>query len=238
MLLPHERDILLEIDNKNFLCVIPNGFGLNRIIQYHCSFYDNRNSLLIYLSVDQISLKVSQRQANYRKGGIHIVSPRTFLHDLMNHNIESNLISALVITNIEKVKPNCLEPFICFVIRKVNKHCLIKCFSEDAIGLNKVNLDELMAQLFVEKLILLPRFDQRINIDKEINHVKIKMRRQLKEMEICLSEMLRSLKTKKLTRPRELDKYKTNFTEETQISLPDEDSKKKKKYFKLGKRSV
>lgn len=212
-MLKFEKEILKTCTNKNHLLILAEGLGILEIIRTELMLYDYDYTLTILLNffeeeIEFLSRKIKlknfasilsqDRNKAYKQGGIFSVSQRMFITDLLNENIEIKKISAVFINKTEKLTRMSTECFIVQLIRKTNKDCVIKCYSEKPYYFSNslIFLDEMFQSLKIDTLILFPRFHEYVKeslLSLYINEHKLTLNKEIKELQVYLMDIIQSV---------------------------------------------
>lgn len=212
-MLSFEKEVIESCTNKNHLLILSEGLGIMNIIRTELLFYDYEYTLTILLNFyeDEINFLLrkvkiqnftnilsNERNKLYKQGGIFYVTQRMFITDLLNKNIEINKISAIFIANVDKLTPMSTECFIAQVVKKTNKDCVIKSYTEQPFFLANsiILLDEVFQSLKLDTLVLFPRFHETVKNSLKpfyINEHKLTLNKEIKEIQVYLMDIIQSL---------------------------------------------
>lgn len=120
----------------------------------------------------------SVREKMYLEGGIHFVTTRVLVVDLLKKRIPIELITGIIVLKAHKIVESCQETFALQLYRKLNKTGFIKAFSSnaEAFTIGYSHLEKTMRNLFVKELYIWPRFHSQIQSslkDGEIQAIEL-----------------------------------------------------------------
>lgn len=178
----YEKQIFTDIAYTDALLVAAKGIGYEKpLVSLIKAYSDSSNFILIinYSDSDlkrlkirlkdmeniyEASTNINDRQKAYMNGGIHFVSTRILVVDLLKKRIPIENITGIIVLKAHKIVESCQETFALQLYRKSNKSGFIKAFSSNAeaftIGYN--HLEKSMRNLFLKELYIWPRFHSMI----------------------------------------------------------------------------
>lgn len=93
-------------------------------------------------------------------GGIHFITTRILVVDLLRERIPIQLISGIIVLRAHQVIESCQEAFALRLYRQSNKTGFVKAFtnSAEAFTYGYGHIEKVMRNLFVTELFIWPRF--------------------------------------------------------------------------------
>ncbi|KAM3964283.1 DNA repair endonuclease XPF mei-9 [Aphomia sociella] len=173
-LLSFEKQIFIDIFEKDALLIMAKGIGYNNILANLLWVYKDPGNLVLILNASDYEEKYftekfslaplpnlgPERQKSYLEGGIHFVSTRVLVVDLLKNRVPISHITGIIVLRAHTVLESCQEAFALRLYRQNNKTGFIKAFSNSPIsftfGYHQV--EKVMRALFVTELFLWPRF--------------------------------------------------------------------------------
>ncbi|XP_038214945.1 DNA repair endonuclease XPF-like isoform X1 [Zerene cesonia] len=173
-LLLFEKQIFMDVFEKDALLILAKGLNYNNIISNILWVYKNPANLVLVLNSNEheetyfnkklnlfsLPIKGSEREKTYLEGGIYFAGTRILVVDLLKKRIPVDKISGIIVLRAHTVLESCQEAFVLRLYRQKNKTGFIKAFSNSPIsftfGFHQV--EKVMRALFVTELYLWPRF--------------------------------------------------------------------------------
>ena len=216
MLLPYESEILEECRKKSCILVMAQGLGIERIIWYIARTCTAESSLQLLLNFteDEIeyykkqgsssfydlrAMTIKQRQALYSEGGVFAASSRVFMTDILSGVIKKESVTSVLVNHLEELRENCTEAFLVHFLRKTNKGARVRGFTEksNVLSCGVTFLEEIMLMLKVDAFFLYPRFHKTVQnslgSNAEVVEMKFKLGTELKEIQVLLVDIVKSL---------------------------------------------
>lgn len=96
----------------------------------------------------------------YLLGGIHFISTRILVVDLLRQRIPIHLITGIIVLRAHQIVESCQEAFALRLYRQGNKTGFVKAFtsSAEAFTYGYGHIERVMRNLFVRELYIWPRF--------------------------------------------------------------------------------
>lgn len=96
----------------------------------------------------------------YLEGGIHFITTRILVVDLLKKRIPIELITGIFVLRAHTIIESCQEAFALRLYRQLNKTGFIKAFSNsaEAFTYGYGHIEKIMRNIFVKELYLWPRF--------------------------------------------------------------------------------
>ncbi|XP_076270199.1 DNA repair endonuclease XPF mei-9 isoform X1 [Rhynchophorus ferrugineus] len=174
-MLEFETQIFLDIVQNDGLVIAAKGINLDIVVSNVLKVYQDPGNLIIVLNATAAEEKYFQNRLNgqdiyiqhgndreeeYLCGGIHSVSTRIFIVDLLKKRIPIANITGIVILRAHRIFESCNEAFALRLYRQNNKTGFIKAFSNSAQGFTMgfCHVERVMRALFVKELYIWPRF--------------------------------------------------------------------------------
>ncbi|RZC36084.1 DNA repair endonuclease XPF, partial [Asbolus verrucosus] len=187
-MLEFETQIFLDILHKDGLVVaakqvlfFPTNSGLNldlvllNLLKVYC---DAGNLVIVLNSTEAeeayfmnkindsnlhrttFSTNTTEREDVYLSGGIHFVSTRILVVDMLKKRIPIQNITGFIILRAHKIIESCQEAFALRLFRQNNKTGFIKAFSNSvqSFTMGFGHVERVMRALFVKELYIWPRF--------------------------------------------------------------------------------
>lgn len=106
------------------------------------------------------TLKTSSREDSYLSGGIHFVTTRILVVDMLKKRIPIEKITGFVVLRAHQVLESCQEAFVLRLFRQHNKTGFVKAFtnSPQSFTVGFGHVERIMRTLFVKELYIWPRF--------------------------------------------------------------------------------
>lgn len=124
-------------------------------------------------------------------GGIHFISTRILVVDLLKERIPIHLITGIIVLRAHQIVESCQEAFALRLYRQKNKTGFIKAFtnSVEAFTYGYGHVEKVMRNLFIKDLYIWPRFHALIrNALKEFEPTVI-------ELHIPMTQQMTSIQT-------------------------------------------
>lgn len=104
--------------------------------------------------------KIQIREIVYLLGGIHFITTRILVVDLLKERIPIQLITGIVVLRAHQIIESCQEAFALRLYRQSNKTGFVKAFSNvaEAFTYGYGHIEKVMRNLFVTELFIWPRF--------------------------------------------------------------------------------
>eukprot|EP00043_Microstomoeca_roanoka_P007242 m.69795 g.69795 ORF g.69795 m.69795 type:complete len:1181 (-) comp13750_c0_seq8:1060-4602(-) len=219
------------MEHPDALLILGQGMGLHRlllsILRVHCDprslvLVINANSTTAELVTEELDMitnykptiiSTEQLSANrediYLAGGIIFVTSRILVVDILKGRIQMDRITGIVVAEAHRVLPTTTEAFILRLFRHANRVGFIKALSDSPqsfrVGFN--TLEKVMRSLWVSKLFLWPRFEQRVMSTLSLKQprtfqVKVHMTKLMQLMQMSIADLMTSCLNKlKTLRP-------------------------------------
>ncbi|XP_047530253.1 DNA repair endonuclease XPF [Vanessa atalanta] len=173
-LLPYEKQILIDMFEKDALLIIAKGLTYNDIVANLLWIHNDPANLVLVINSSEYEEKYfsekfnltvlptngNEREKAYLEGGIYFVSTRILVVDLLKNRVPVSNITGIVVLRAHTVLESCQEAFVLRLYRQKNKTGFVKAFSNSPIsftfGYHQV--EKVMRALFVTELYLWPRF--------------------------------------------------------------------------------
>lgn len=96
----------------------------------------------------------------YLLGGIHFISTRILVVDLLRQRIPMQLITGIIVLRAHQIVESCQEAFALRLYRQKNKTGFVKAFSSsaEAFTYGYGHIEKVMRNIFVRELFIWPRF--------------------------------------------------------------------------------
>ncbi|CAH2108223.1 unnamed protein product [Euphydryas editha] len=173
-LLPYEKQIFMEMVEKDALLIIAKGLNYNDVVANILWVHKDPANLVLVINSNEfeeiyfnqkLNLTVlptvgNEREKAYLEGGVYFVSTRILVVDLLKNRVPVSHITGIIVLRAHTVLESCQEAFVLRLFRQKNKTGFIKAFSNSPIsftfGYHQV--EKVMRSLFVTELYLWPRF--------------------------------------------------------------------------------
>ncbi|XP_039630424.1 DNA repair endonuclease XPF [Polypterus senegalus] len=187
-LLEYETQIFLDLFGSDGLLVTAEGLGLDRILLNFLRLYSDAENLVLLLNtgvaeqeffIEQLraegvnhlprvvtnEVPSGERYDVYTQGGVLFVTSRILVVDFLTDRIPAHLITGILVYRAHKIIESCQESFILRLYRQKNKTGFIKAFTDKAVAFSSgfCQVERVMRNLFVKKLLLWPRFHAAVN---------------------------------------------------------------------------
>lgn len=102
----------------------------------------------------------NRRELVYLLGGIHFISTRILVVDLLRQRIPMQLITGIIVLRAHQIVESCQEAFALRLYRQSNKTGFVKAFtsSAEAFTYGYGHIEKVMRNIFVRDLFIWPRF--------------------------------------------------------------------------------
>ncbi|XP_026732524.1 DNA repair endonuclease XPF isoform X1 [Trichoplusia ni] len=210
-LLSFEKQIFIDAFEKDALVILAKGINYNNIISNLLWIYKDPGNLVFVLNSSEHEEKYftekfgltalpnlgTEREKAYLEGGIHFVSTRILVVDLLKNRVPISHTSGIIVLRAHTVLESCQEAFALRLYRQGNKVGFIKAFSNSPIsftfGYNQV--EKIMRALFVTELFLWPRFHGTIikslkNRQAQVEELHIPLTSNMSYIQTCLLDII------------------------------------------------
>ncbi|CAG9785513.1 unnamed protein product [Diatraea saccharalis] len=173
-MLSFEKQIFMDLFEKDALLIMAKGLNYTTILSNFLWLYNDPANLVLVLNsndheekyfMEKFNLTAlptlgSEREKKYLEGGIHFVTTRILVVDLLKNRVPISHITGMIVLRAHTVLESCQEAFALRLYRQKNKIGFIKAMSNSPIsftfGYHQV--EKVMRALFVTELFLWPRF--------------------------------------------------------------------------------
>ncbi|XP_018577642.1 DNA repair endonuclease XPF [Anoplophora glabripennis] len=209
-MLEFETQIFLDIVHTDGLVIAAKGLHLNLVIFNILKVYCDVGNLVIVLNATEqeekyyrnklsdpniygttCSTSTTEREDIYLSGGIHFVTTRILVVDMLKKRVPIDKITGFIILRAHTIFESCQEAFVLRLYRQNNKTGFIKAFSNSAqsfiIGFGHV--ERVMRTLFIKELYIWPRFHSLV-IENFKRHAP-----QVVELHVPISEKMKKIQT-------------------------------------------
>ncbi|KAJ8916739.1 hypothetical protein NQ315_013944 [Exocentrus adspersus] len=182
-MLEFETQIFLDIIYSDGLVIGAKGLNLDLVIFNILKTYCDPGNLVIVLNATEQeekyytkklndpnvynttgSTNTTEREDVYLSGGIHFVTTRILVVDMLKKRVPIDKITGFIVLRAHRIFESCQEAFVLRLYRQSNKTGFIKAFSNSAqsftIGFGHV--ERVMRALFVKELYIWPRFQSMV----------------------------------------------------------------------------
>lgn len=210
-LLSFEKQIFVDSFEKDALVIMAKGINYNNIISNLLWIYKDPAHLVFVLNSSEHEEKYfnekfqlsplpnvgAEREKAYLEGGIHLVSTRILVVDLLKKRVPISHITGIIVLRAHTVLESCQEAFALRLYRQSNKTGFVKAFSNSPIsftfGYNQV--EKVMRALFVTELFLWPRFHGSIiknlkSRQAEVVELHIPLTTNMSYIQTCLLDII------------------------------------------------
>lgn len=138
----------------------------NLVIVMNCSESEEKyyRSKLNSRHVHESATNAKEREKVYLEGGIHFITTRILVVDLLKNRIPIEMITGIVVLRAHMIIESCQEAFALRLYRQRNREGFVKGFSNSAesftFGYGQV--DRVINNLYVEEMFVWPRFQSLI----------------------------------------------------------------------------
>ncbi|XP_072390413.1 DNA repair endonuclease XPF isoform X1 [Diabrotica undecimpunctata] len=180
-MLEFETQIFLDCLHNDGLIVASKGINLNLVILYLLKVYCDEGNLVLVLKSTEAEEKyyreklkdphvynstplTKDREDNYLSGGIHFVTSRVLVVDMLKKRIPIEKITGIIVLKAHSILESCQEAFALRLYRQNNKTGFIKGFTNNvhSFTVGYGHVDRVMRALFVKELYIWPRFHSTI----------------------------------------------------------------------------
>ncbi|XP_022814584.1 DNA repair endonuclease XPF [Spodoptera litura] len=210
-LLSFEKQIFMDSFEKDALVIMAKGINYNNILSNLLWIYKDPAHLVFVLNSSEHEEKYfnekfklsplpnigADREKAYLEGGIHLVSTRILVVDLLKKRVPISHITGIIVLRAHTVLESCQEAFALRLYRQNNKTGFVKAFSNSPIsftfGYNQV--EKVMRALFVTELFLWPRFHGSIiknlkSRQAEVVELHIPLTTNMSYIQTCLLDII------------------------------------------------
>lgn len=225
-MLEYETQLFLDIVQRNGIVIAAKGLCLlnvianvlrvyadsgNLVLVVNCSEHEERrltdrlrtcnvNDSLVHSTTYSSALS-DDRGDLYLSGGIHFVTTRILVLDLLKQRVPVARITGIIMLNAHKVLESGQEAFVMRLYRQTNKSGFVKAFSNDAqrftYGFGQ--LERIMRNLFVREVQMWPRFHTsviaslRVRPAPDLIELHIPISPAMERIQTCLLELINTL---------------------------------------------
>ncbi|XP_075974151.1 DNA repair endonuclease XPF mei-9 isoform X2 [Anticarsia gemmatalis] len=173
-LLSFEKQIFIDAFEKDALVIMAKGMNYNNIISNLLWIYKDPGNLVLVINssdheekyfMEKFNLSSlptlgADREKAYLEGGVHFVSTRILVVDLLKNRVPISHITGIIVLRAHTVLESCQEAFALRLYRQNNKTGFVKAFSNSPISFTfgYFQVEKVMRALFVTELFLWPRF--------------------------------------------------------------------------------
>ncbi|CAK1540440.1 unnamed protein product [Leptosia nina] len=210
-LLPFEKQIFIDVYEKDALVILAKGLPYTNIISNFLWMYKEPTNLVLILNSNEYEeryfsekFKLSalpntgaERERTYVEGGVFIVSTRILVVDLLKNRVPVPHITGIIVLRAHTVLESCQEAFVLRLFRQNNKNGFIKAFSNSPIsftfGYNHV--EKVMRALFVTELFLWPRFHGNVikslkSREAQVEELHVPLTSNMNNIQSCLLDIM------------------------------------------------
>ncbi|XP_034826985.1 DNA repair endonuclease XPF isoform X1 [Maniola hyperantus] len=210
-LLPFEKQIFIDVFEKDALIVIAKGLNYNTVVANLLWVHKDPANLVLVINsndheekffTEKFNLTVlpntgSEREKAYLEGGVYFVSTRILVVDLLKNRVPVSNITGIIVLRAHTVLESCQEAFVLRLFRQKNKTGFIKAFSNSPIsftfGYNQV--EKVMRALFVTELFLWPRFHGAViknlkSRQAEVIELHVRLSTNMSLIQACLLDIM------------------------------------------------
>ncbi|KAG7306142.1 hypothetical protein JYU34_008734 [Plutella xylostella] len=173
-MLEYEKQIFIDVFEKDALLIMAKGLNYNAILSNLLWVYKDPGNLVLVINsgdheekyfmekfnLNHLPTLGTEREKAYLEGGVHFVSTRILVVDLLKNRVPIAHITGIIVLRAHTILESCQEAFALRLYRQSNKTGFIKAFSNSPIsftfGYHQV--EKVMRALFVTELFLWPRF--------------------------------------------------------------------------------
>ncbi|XP_044268362.1 DNA repair endonuclease XPF isoform X2 [Tribolium madens] len=209
-MLEFETQIFLDILHKDGLVVAAKGLNLDLVLLNLFKVFSDPGNLVIVLNATEaeekffinkindgnihsttFNISTTNREDAYLSGGIHFITTRILVVDLLKNRVPIDKITGFVILRAHKVLESCQEAFALRLYRQKNKTGFIKAFSNSvqSFTMGFGHVERIMRTLFVKELYIWPRFHSMV-----IQSLK-QYEPQVIELHVPISENMSKMQT-------------------------------------------
>ncbi|PAV70864.1 hypothetical protein WR25_02261 [Diploscapter pachys] len=220
LIMPYERDLLLETMDKDVLFISALGLGMERLFLEHLIMFSTKKTLALVLNTNQLDedyfisqLRKAQvpcepkiltaevlgkdREAIYLEGGCQFITSRILIVDLLTGRIPIQNVACIFVYRAHKVLFSFQESFILRLYREKKKDGMVKAFSD--VPTSSIScfgqLQRAIDRLYVKVVKFVPRFDDNIkhSIDDNacrLSIIDVSMPDSLRRIQRSLCEII------------------------------------------------
>lgn len=176
-MLDFEAKIFLDIVRTDGLVIAAKGVNLDLVILNILKVYQDPGNLVIILNSTESEQRFFKEKLNYQHiysehqngnereeeylcGGLHFLSTRILVVDLLKKRIPTDKITGMIVLRAHRIFESCNEAFALRLYRQNNQSGFVKAFSNSAqsFTMGFCHVDRVMRALFVNQLYIWPRF--------------------------------------------------------------------------------
>ncbi|KAL4715488.1 hypothetical protein ACJJTC_009114 [Scirpophaga incertulas] len=173
-MLSFEKEIFMDLNEKDALLIMAKGLTYHTILSNILWIHKDPSNLVLVLNSSDFEEKYFLRKFNltplpnlgterkkaYLEGGIHFVSTRILVVDLLKNRVPITNITGMLVLRAHTVLESCQEAFALRLYRQKNKTGFIKAISNSPMSFTfgYHHVEKVMRALFVTELFLWPRF--------------------------------------------------------------------------------
>ncbi|XP_055640284.1 DNA repair endonuclease XPF [Toxorhynchites rutilus septentrionalis] len=176
-MLEYERQMFLDLLHSDGLVVCAKGISYEKVLLNLLKIFSDPTTLVLVINssdyeeklyasqlnnehVHESSTNATERERVYSEGGIHFISTRILVVDLLKNRIPIELITGIFVVKAHEIIESCQEAFALRLYRQKNKTGFIKAFSKnvEAFTYGYGHVEKVMRNLFVKELFIWPRF--------------------------------------------------------------------------------
>ncbi|XP_026751876.1 DNA repair endonuclease XPF isoform X1 [Galleria mellonella] len=210
-LLSFEKTIFIDVFEKDALLILAKGISYNNIIANLLWIYKDPGNLVLVINSSEHEEKYLmekfglnalpnlglEREKSYLEGGVHLVSTRILVVDLLKNRIPISHITGIIVLRAHTVLESCQEAFALRLYRQNNKTGFIKAFSNSPVsftfGYHQV--EKVMRALFVTELFLWPRFHGTIikslkSRQAQVVELHVNLTTNMSNIQTCLLDIM------------------------------------------------
>ncbi|XP_059608925.1 DNA repair endonuclease XPF [Phlebotomus argentipes] len=180
-LLEYERQMLIDLHHSDGLVICAKGIHYNRVllgllralcdpanlvIVMNCSESEEKyyRGQLNSRHVHESATNAREREKMYLEGGIHFITTRILVVDLLKNRIPIEMITGIFVLRAHMIIESCQEAFALRLYRRRNSEGFVKAFSNSAesftFGFGHV--ERVVHNLYVSEMFVWPRFQSLI----------------------------------------------------------------------------
>ncbi|GLV38110.1 meiotic 9 [Carabus blaptoides fortunei] len=216
-MLEFEQQIFLDVLRTDALVVTAKGLNIDVIFTNLLKVYRDPGNLIIVLNysdsdekyyseqldndlVFTASLNGNEREERYLLGGIHFVTTRIMVVDLLKKRIPIEKITGIFVLRAHTVLESCQEAFCLRLYRQHNKTGFIKAFSSgvESFTIGFGHVERIMRALFVKELHIWPRFHALVQqtlkqYEPTVVELHIPISTTMKNLQTCILDLMNSI---------------------------------------------
>ncbi|XP_077291121.1 DNA repair endonuclease XPF-like [Arctopsyche grandis] len=178
-MLDFERQMFTDIIDCDGLLITAKGLNESIVVQNILRAHNDPSNLVIVVNssdaeekyyMDLLKLKslpnlITEREKTYLEGGVHFVSTRILVVDLLKSRVPVEHITGVIVLRAHTILESCQEAFALRLYRQSNKTGFIKAFSHtpQCFTFGFAHVEKVMKSLFLKDLFLWPRFHSLIS---------------------------------------------------------------------------